>query len=237
MKPFLVLAGGFGTRLRSLVSDVPKPLAPVEGKPFIVHLIQHWASQGINDFIFLLHYEAGKIEDMLNELSKRDEFSEIRFRVVVENTPLGTGGSILNAIDFFGLTDGFMVANADTWLGSGVKELAAMKSPFLAAVNVPNTQRYGSLKFFDDKVISFEEKLTSIGHGYVNSGLYHLLPEVFDGFEVGSNFSIETDVFPRLLASRQLGAIKLTESFIDIGVPEDYLKFCKWVKLEKINGY
>ena len=84
MKPFLVLAGGFGTRLRSLVSDVPKPLAPVEGKPFIVHLIQHWASQGINDFIFLLHYEAEKIEDMLNELSKRDEFSEIRFRVVVE---------------------------------------------------------------------------------------------------------------------------------------------------------
>ena len=89
----------------------------------------------------------------------------------------------------------------------------------------------------DGKDFKKEEKLTSIGHGYVNSGLYHLLPEVFDGFEVGSNFSIETDVFPRLLASRQLGAIKLTESFIDIGVPEDYLKFCKWVKLGKINGY
>ncbi|MDG2296563.1 MAG: sugar phosphate nucleotidyltransferase [Gammaproteobacteria bacterium] len=236
MKPFLVLAGGFGTRLRSLVSDVPKPLAPVAGKPFIVHLIQHWVAQGVDDFIFLLHYEAGKIEGMLDELLLRDEFSGVTFRVVVESTPLGTGGAILNAIDFYDITEGFMVANADTWLGSGVEELSVMKSAALAAVKVPNSQRYGSLKFSDGKVSSFEEKLTSIGQGYVNSGLYHLLPEVFDGFEVGSSFSIETEVFPRLVATRQLRAIKLTESFIDIGVPEDYLKFCKCVELGKMNG-
>jgi len=104
-------------------------------------------------------------------------------------------------------------------------------------VKVPNTQRYGSLKFSDGKVSSFEEKLTSIGQGYVNSGLYHLLPEAFDGFEIGSSFSIETEVFPRLVASRELGVIKLTESFIDIGVPEDYLSFCKWIELGRMNGH
>ena len=237
MKPFLVLAGGFGTRLRSLVSDVPKPLAPVAGKPFIVHLIRHWVAQGVDDFIFLLHYEAKKIETVLNELSCRHEFSGVTFRVVIETTPLGTGGAILNAIEFFGITDGFMVANADTWLGSGVEELAGMKSAGLAAVNVENSQRYGSLRCSGGKVISFEEKLASTGQGYVNSGLYNLLPEVFDGFDVGSVFSIETEVFSRLVASRQLGVIRLNESFIDIGVPEDYLKFCKWVELEKIDEH
>ena len=236
MKPFLVLAGGFGTRLRSLVSDVPKPLAPVAGKPFIVHLIRHWVAQGVNDFIFLLHYEAEKIEAMLDELSCHGAFSGVKFRVVIESTPLGTGGAILNAIEFLGITQGFMVANADTWLGSGVEKLAAMKSSALVAVKVPNTQRYGSLKFSDGKVSSFEEKLTSIGQGYVNSGLYHLLPEAFDGFEIGSSFSIETEVFPRLVASRELGVIKLTESFIDIGVPEDYLSFCKWIEIGRMNG-
>ena len=90
MKPLLILAGGFGTRLRSLVSDVPKPLAPVAGRPFIVHLIEHWVAQGVKDLVFLLHYEAEQIEDMLDNLSRLPEFSEIQFKVVVEELPLGT---------------------------------------------------------------------------------------------------------------------------------------------------
>ena len=125
MKPLMVLAGGFGTRLRSVVSDVPKSLAPVAGRPFIVYLIDHWVKQGVVDFIFLLHYEAEKIESVLGELSCRDEFSEVSFRVVIESAPLGTGGAILNAVEQFGVREGFLVANADTWLGSGVKQLAS----------------------------------------------------------------------------------------------------------------
>lgn len=236
MKPFLVLAGGFGTRLRSLVSDVPKPLAPVAGRPFIVHLIRQWVAQGVSDFIFLLHYEAGKIESLLDELSGDDEFSGVTFKVLVEKTPLGTGGAILNAVQFFGITQGFMVANADTWLGSGVEKLAVMKSSAIGAVKVPNTQRYGALKLSEGKVSSFEEKTASVGEGYVNSGLYHLLPEVFEGFQNGTSFSIETQVFPKLVASRQLGVIKLTEGFIDIGIPEDYLTFCEWAKKGSMSG-
>mgnify|MGYP006099391561 CR=1 FL=1 len=235
MKPLMVLAGGFGTRLRSVVSDVPKPLAPAGGKPFIVHLIDHWVNQGVVDFIFLLHYEAEKIKNMLSELSCRDEFSGVTFRVVVETTPLGTGGAILNAIDHLGISEGFLVANADTWLDFGVKQLANSELSALAAVIVPNSKRYGSLKFEGDKICAFGEKLDSVDRGYVNSGLYHLLPEAFDGFEVGSAFSIESEVFPRLVSERLLGAVKLNSNFIDIGIPEDYLKFCKWVELGKKN--
>lgn len=237
MKPFLVLAGGFGTRLRSLVSDVPKPLAPVAGKPFIGYLIRHWVSQGVDDFIFLLHYEAKQIENFLSELFDSNEFSRVTFRVVIETTPLGTGGAILNAIDFFGISKGFLVANADTWLGSGVKKLARMKSPTIAAVNVENSKRYGFLSCSDGKVISFKEKLDSTGQGYINSGLYNLIPEVFDGFEIGSSFSLEKEVFSRLVNSRKLEVIKLNESFIDIGVPEDYIKFCRLVELGKLDEY
>ena len=235
MKPLLILAGGFGTRLRSLVSDVPKPLAPVAGRPFIVHLIEHWVAQGVKDLVFLLHYEAEQIEDMLDNLSRLPEFSEIQFKVVVEEIPLGTGGAILNAIDSLGISGGFLVANADTWLGSGVNRLEAETSSALIAVNVRNSQRYGSLKFEGNKVIAFEEKSASAGGGYINSGLYHLLPEVFDGHKVGTSFSIESEVFPRLVAGRELGIVKLNESFIDIGIPEDYLKFCKWVNSGKTH--
>jgi len=231
MKPLMVLAGGFGTRLRSIVSDVPKPLAPVAGEPFIVHLIEHWVGQGVVDFIFLLHYEAAKIESMLNELKLRSELSGVTFRVVIENTPLGTGGAILNAIDVLGITEAFLVANADTWLGSGVEKLSAMESSALAAVYVSNSQRYGSLQFEGDKISAFQEKLDSVDQGYVNSGLYHLLPGVFHGFKVGSNFSIEDEIFPLLVSKRNLEVVKLDESFIDIGIPEDYLKYCNWVEL------
>ncbi|MDC0576777.1 sugar phosphate nucleotidyltransferase [Gammaproteobacteria bacterium] len=235
MKPLMVLAGGFGTRLRSLVSDVPKPLAPVAGHPFIFHLIEHWVAQGVKDFIFLLHYEAVQIQAMLDTLLLRPEFDGVQFRVVVEEIPLGTGGSILNAIDFLGISEGFLVANADTWLGAGVAELALERSSAIAAVNVPNVQRYGCLQFEGNKITAFDEKLVAVGRGYVNSGLYHLLPEIFDGFEVGSCFSIERNVFPRLVSDRRLGFVKLNESFIDIGIPADYLKFCKWVELGRVN--
>lgn len=233
MKPLLVLAGGFGTRLQSIVSDVPKPLAPVCGKPFITYLIDHWMIQGVNDFIFLLHYKSQQIIDILDDLSCRDDFSNITLRVIVENTPLGTGGAILNAINHFNIVGGFFVANADTWLGSGIKQLANSKISTIAAVNVPDTKRYGLLRFEGNKITAFEEKLTTKNSGYVNSGLYYLLPEAFSEFKLGSIFSIESEVFPKLVFHRQLEAVRINSRFIDIGIPEDYIKFCKWLEAGK----
>jgi NDP-sugar pyrophosphorylase family protein len=225
-----VLAGGFGTRLRSVVSDVPKPLAPVSGKPFISYLIDHWIEQGINDLVFLLHYEAEQIKAILESMSADPSFSDVNFRTIIEEAPLGTGGSLLNAIKKLGINDSFLVANADTWLGSGVNELCRMPPCTLTAVNVPNSQRYGALQFEGTKITLFEEKSSSVGEGFVNSGLYHLSPEIFDGEEVGSSFSLEDRIFPRLVASRALSLVKVDDSFIDIGVPSDYLKFCDFIE-------
>ena len=105
----------------------------------------------------------------------------------------------------------------------------------LAAVNVPDSQRYGALRFDGSKITHFEEKTRSIGQGYVSSGLYHLLPTIFDEFEIGSTFSLEEDIFPKLVADRKLSVVKLDASFIDIGIPSDYLKFCKWIELGRKN--
>ena len=235
MKTLMVLAGGFGVRLRSLVSDVPKPLAPVVGKPFITHLIHHWVTQGVRGFVFLLHYEACQIKAILDEFSQGSSFHGIEIKVIVEGIPLGTGGAIWNAVHVLKLQESFLVANADTWLGSGIRKLSGEAPCALAAVRVSNSQRYGSLKFEENKISYFEEKSSSIGEGYINSGLYHLLPSAFDGFEVGSSFSLEKDVFPGLVTARQLGVIKLDESFIDIGIPDDYLRFCEWMESGQAN--
>lgn len=230
MKPLFVLAGGFGTRLRSVVTDVPKPLAPAGGEPFLVHLVRHWVSQGVDDFIFLLHYEAHQIEECLSLLNKQPEYKNVTFRFIKEDMPLGTGGAILNAIQTVCPQNGFLVANADTWLGGGVGDLASMDGPAIAAVRVKNNQRYGALMLEGDLVAEFNEKVETTVSGYVNSGLYHLVPNVFDGFHAGSCFSIENDVFPRLTQNKNLAAVRLEHDFIDIGVPEDYAKFCGWVE-------
>ena len=235
MKPLVVLAGGFGTRLRELVTDVPKPLAPVAGKPFIVHLIEHWVEQDVKEFIFLLHFEASLIKTILLELFSDERFCDIKHDMVVESKPLGTGGAILNAVSELGITDSFLVVNADTWLGYGFKELSLATPCALAAVSVPNSQRYGSLVFDEHGISKFEEKSNSNGEAFISSGLYHLLPNIFDEFDSGSFFSLEEDIFPNLVSKNLLGVIKLETSFIDIGIPEDYLKFCKWIDNEKKN--
>ena len=235
MKPLIVLAGGFGTRLRALVTDVPKPLAPVAGKPFIVHLIEHWIAQDVKEFIFLLHFEAHLIEAALLELLSDKRFGHIKIDVIVEAKPLGTGGAILNAVSELGITDSFLVVNADTWLGHGYRELSAADPCSLAAVSVANSQRYGSLVFNEDGISEFNEKSKSNGKAFISSGLYHLLPGIFEGFDPGSSFSLEEEIFPNLVSKNMLGVVKLNTSFIDIGIPEDYLKFCKWIDSEKNN--
>lgn len=233
MKTLLVLAGGFGTRLRSIVSDVPKPLAPVAEKPFIVHLIDHWLNQGVKDFIFLLHYEAHQIETVLGQVAADNKALNARFRIIIEEAPLGTGGSVLNAIYEFGIDDDFLVANADTWLESGVQDISEKTPCALAAISVQNSERYGSLELSGETITSFQEKSKSKEDTYVSSGLYHLTPSIFSGFIRGSNFSLEEDVFPALVSIGQLSVLKVSGNFIDIGIPEDYLKFCKWMESGK----
>lgn len=231
MKPLMVLAGGFGTRLRGLVTDVPKPLAPVAGKPFLVHLIEQWVGQGVTEFIFLLHFESQLIEAILFDILRDKPFGDLKINVIVEDQPLGTGGSVLNAINTLNIKESFLVANADTWLGSGLKEMNDSAPNTIGAVMVSNCSRYGALAVNNGIVASFLEKKNSYRAGLINAGLYHLSPSIFLGLSGSVSFSLESEVFPFVVSKDMLFALEIDTDFIDIGIPEDYLKFCRWVEL------
>jgi D-glycero-alpha-D-manno-heptose 1-phosphate guanylyltransferase len=222
MAKMLILAGGMGTRLQPAVSDVPKPLAPVAGKPFLHFMISHWREQGVSEMIFLLRHQANLIETFL-----ATERSGITIRTVIEPKALGTGGALAFAVHELGITGDFLAANADTWLGSGVREVLALPAPAIATVDVANCERYGSVTVENGKVVAFKEKGESTGAGTINAGLYHLNAALFSDWD-GEAFSLEQKIFPPLARSGQLRAAALHTDFIDIGIPEDYFRFCRW---------
>ncbi|MDK9713654.1 MAG: sugar phosphate nucleotidyltransferase [Sulfuritalea sp.] len=231
----LVLAGGFGSRLQSVVSDVPKPLAPVTGRPYLDYLIDSWIEQGVERMSFLLHHKAELLQEFIDAKQRQlllDKRS-CQLRFLIEPSPLGTGGAVAHAVRSFGLKADFLVANADTWLGSGIQQLSQLGAPGIAIVEVANALRYGVVRVEDAKVIVFEEKQALAGRGWINAGLYNLPAELFSEYHDGHSFSIERDVFPKLVSRHQLKATALTTDFIDIGIPEDYFRFCRWIESSK----
>lgn len=232
MKPVItlcVLAGGFGTRLRSAVADVPKPLAPVASRPYLDYLIDHWIAQGVTEIALLLHHQATLVEAFVQSQRDRGRWRNCVIRSVTESIPLGTGGAIANAVRQGVLTDSFLVANADTWLGSGIETMVRTRAPAMAVIEVPNCERYEAVKVERNRVTDFTEKQRSSGSGWVNAGLYHLQAQLFDDWN-GQAFSLERDLFPQLVGAGRLQAAPLATQFIDIGVPEDYFRFCRWIE-------
>ena len=234
-QPLIVLAGGFGTRLRSVVQNLPKPLVPVGGKPFLHHLLAHWVAQGERDFIFSTHHRAELILDFVEaESGDGGVLAGCRTRLVKENAPLGTGGAVAHVINSLDLRGSVLVANADTWLETGLAELAAAEAPSLAVVEVPNTERFGTVNLDGNRITDFLEKTEAGGAGWINGGLYNLDTTLF-GATLGQPFSLERELFPNLARIGALRAVPLRGGFIDIGVPDEYRLFCRWVETGKIG--
>jgi NDP-sugar pyrophosphorylase family protein len=226
--PMFVLAGGFGTRLKSVVSNVPKPLAPVGDKPFLHYLLRNWIEQGVREFIFLLHYEADQIINYLDNVEFKQQVPYLKISHIVEPEPLGTGGAVKYALQKYPVEGFFLVTNADTWLSSGVQELMTLQTPSIATVAVPNVSRYGEVYSKDGLIEGFAEKRATDEGGQINAGMYLMSCENFALCEE-TEFSIETAILPELIDSKKLRAAALECEFIDIGIPEDYQNFCEWV--------
>lgn len=235
MTHLLVLAGGFGTRLRSVVADLPKPLAPVAGRPYLSYMLESWQAQGVSAFAFLLHHQAELVEAFLENEKAAAYWRPCQVQTLTEPTPLGTGGAIAYAVKQLNLQGSFLVANADTWLGNGIQQLLSAEMPAIAVVNVEKTQRYGSVLVKGNKISTFTEKQASHGQGLINAGLYHLPADLFAGRD-GKAFSLEQELFPALVAARKLTAVPLQTDFIDIGVPDDYARFCRWIESKKTGS-
>ncbi len=224
----LVLAGGFGRRLQSVVADVPKALAPVGKVAFLYIQIEHWIAQGLRSFIFLLHHQADQIISFL-EAEKNGLLINCHVSWIIEPAPMDTGGAVAYAVKKLNLTDDFLLTNADTWLGAGVQELLASTTPSLAVVSLRDASRYGQVKFNDEfNVTGFSEKSISNSPGWINAGLSYLEADHFKDWN-GLPFSLERISYPDWVVRGTLKAVTLQTDFIDIGIPDDYFRFCHWI--------
>ena len=223
----LVLAGGFGTRLKTAVGEVPKALAPVGHVPFLQLQIEHWLDQGLRNFTFLLHHQAEQIIQFL-KLQQMGPLRKCEVDWIIEPRPMDTGGAIAHAVKEFGLTKNLLITNADTWLGSGIRELISSAPMSMAVVNLRDVSRYGQVCIDQrNQVKAFIEKTGQKNAGWINAGLYHLPAELFTNWN-GQPFSLERELFTTLVQSGGLRAVRLQTEFIDIGIPADYRSFCLW---------
>ena len=225
----LILAGGFGTRLRSVVSQVPKPLAPVGDKPFLHWLLRNLEYQGVKEVTLSLHQQASLIEQYLES-----ESFGLKISTVIEPEPMGTGGAIAYVVNQQQWNGSFFTINGDTWLGSWVPSFSGVHSPAIGLVHVEDTSRYGRVDWQDDLVQSFQEKQPKAGPGWINAGVYLLQASDFQNWD-GRPFSLERDLLPEWAQQGRLQACPLDTEFIDIGVPEDYHRFCEWHQSGKLT--
>jgi D-glycero-alpha-D-manno-heptose 1-phosphate guanylyltransferase len=230
----IVLAGGFGRRLQSAVSEVPKALAPVGSVPFLRLQIHNWKIQGVNSFIFLLHYQSEIIISFLKNEQIEGELIDCEVSWLVEQIPLDTGGAVAHAVKQLGLKGNFLVTNADTWLSEGIFELTQSKAPSIAVVKLSDTKRYGLVQFDDAHcVISFKEKSSKTQQsGWINAGLCYLNDAYFIDWN-NLPFSLERVTFPAMVENQELKVVALKTEFIDIGVPDDYYRFCRWIAADR----
>lgn len=215
----IVLAGGFGTRLRQVVADVPKPMAPVAGRPFLEILLGSLAKKGFSRAVLSLGFMGEKVSGHFGS-----RFAGLDIAYVVEDTPLGTGGATRLAAEAC-TQDHVYVFNGDTYLDLEVELLEqqwqAKRHPIVVGREVTDTTRYGRLVVDGDRIISFAEKGIK-GPGLINAGCYVLATDALARFPLNQPFSIETEYLVPEVARATVDVFVTEGMFIDIGIPEDY---------------
>jgi len=217
----IVLAGGFGTRLKQLVPDLPKPMAPINGTPFLEVLLGSLARNGIQRVVLSVGFMANKISDHFGYL-----FAGMELEYAVELAPLGTGGATRLAMTKCD-QDHVFVFNGDTFLNLDVdaveREWQSRRRPIIVAREVADTSRYGRLLVHGNHLVGISQQGIA-GPGPINAGCYVLNRGQLDLFAVNSAFSLETDYLAKAIGEGRFDLFVTSGQFIDIGVPEDYTR-------------
>jgi D-glycero-alpha-D-manno-heptose 1-phosphate guanylyltransferase len=209
----IILAGGLGSRLKHVLPNVPKPMADINGTPFLELLINYLKKQGFEEFtLSVCHMKEQIIEHFkgVNGIS-----------FAIENEPLDTGGAILNSIKLAGVTGNVAVLNGDSMLKINYREFFKThgdKNFSIAIREVEDTSRYGRIEIKDDLITEFKEKNIA-GRGYINSGYYILNAYWFLKQNLPDKFSIESDFLLPRIKEIKAGYFKVSDHFIDIGIP------------------
>jgi NDP-sugar pyrophosphorylase family protein len=220
----VLLVGGMGTRLRSVVPSTPKPLAAVGNRSFLELLIRQLRYQGIRHLVMCTGYLADQIESELGDGHKLD----VEIEYSREPHPLGTGGAVKLARRYLHDAPDFVVMNGDSFIEIDFGRLIAFHREHSAVLSmavrsVENASRYGTVQVdAEQRVTSFAEKTRRDVPGLVNAGVYVVSSTLFENIPDGPA-SLERDVFPGLLG-RAVYALEQQGMFIDIGTPEEYAR-------------
>mgnify|MGYP002626031075 CR=1 FL=1 len=223
----IVLAGGLGTRLREVVSDLPKPMAPIGDRPFLSILFDQIRRHGCNRAFVSVGYKADAIVNHYGS-----EFDGMSLDYVREAEPLGTGGALRLALGRAS-DDHVLVLNGDTYFDIGIADIyqehvKANRSATLVLRWVEEATRYGTVEVSGNAVTAFNAAGVA-GPALINSGIYVLSRELFSRFELPAAFSFEQDFLQRYANDLKLSAASASGMFVDIGVPEDYRWACTHV--------
>lgn len=217
------MAGGFGTRLSHVVSDVPKPMAPVYGKPFLTYLIDRLIDAGICRVILATGYKHECIESYFGST-----YRDVEIVYSNEDTPLFTGGAIRQAAQKI-LSEEFIVLNGDTLFDINFQKLYDFHifhnaNLTIALRQVIDTSRYGSVLCANNHIVSFNEKTESQGAGDINGGIYAINRAWLLNRNLPTKFSFEKELMQPMAGDPSFYGLSFNTYFIDIGVPEDYYR-------------
>lgn len=218
----IILAGGRGTRLQAAVPDLPKPLAPVGERPFISLLLDYLDTQGFTRIILSVGYRR---ESIMKALGNRHRHIDLCY--VVEESPLGTGGALRKALSVASESPVFAL-NGDSFFALDYRAMYAQHLESGATLTVAlkkmaDTSRYGRVEVDGDSIVAFQEKAGQ-GPGWINGGTYLLNKTLFDGYALSETFSFEQDFLQKHRPQINPAAFRADAYFIDIGIPEDYLR-------------
>ncbi|MBZ7973165.1 nucleotidyltransferase family protein [Campylobacter molothri] len=214
----IVLCGGLGTRLKSVIKDIPKPMAPINNKPFLEFIFTYLKKQKIDEIILAVSYKYEIIQEYF-----KDEFLNIKVRYSIEKEPLGTGGAIKQALEL--VKEDCLVLNGDTFFDIDLTQMKLNESKICLALKKMNDfDRYGSVELDNlGNITSFKEK-QYLKQGFINGGIYLISKDIFEGFHLENKFSFEEflqENYKNLKARAEI----FEDYFIDIGIPEDYKNF------------
>ncbi len=223
----IVLAGGLGTRLRSVVPELPKPMAPVGGRPFLTHQLDYWIAQGVTRFILAVSYRHEAIVDFFG-----NTYRGATVDYVVERTPLGTGGGLFLAAEHLVDDSPFVLLNGDTYFAVELHVLSEFAEAHDAdwCFSLFRTREVGRYQGIDmspeGRVISLESRAAGSDR-LASGGVYWVHPRALlrHRFVPGGRVSLEDEILPVAIASGQrLFGVEFSGTFVDIGVPDDYAR-------------
>jgi D-glycero-alpha-D-manno-heptose 1-phosphate guanylyltransferase len=217
-----ILAGGLGTRLRSVVEDRPKVLAEIGGRPFLAYLLGQLLDHDISTVVLCTGYKGEQVRAAFG-----DTYAKIKLVYSQELSPLGTGGALRLALPFF-KSESVLVLNGDSFCDTNLEAFwnwhcARRAEATLLLTEVPDTSRFGQVEVSaEGRVIAFEEKGRNGGPGWINAGIYLLKHPLLESIPANRAVSLEREIFPTWIG-RGLYGYRATGRFIDIGTPESYL--------------